>query len=62
MSDMTSSFSRNKMWKVRQKVCPRIETPCVVAKKNKDGEVISNREGLRQLYSDTYKDCLKHSE
>ena len=60
MSDMTSSFSRNKMWKVRQKVCPRIETPCVVAKKNKDGEVISNREGLRQLYSDTYKDRLKH--
>ena len=60
MSDVSGGFSRSKMWKVRQKVCPKNTTPCVMAKKNKDGDIISNRIELKKLYSDTYKDRLKH--
>ena len=36
MSDMSCNLSRVNMWKVKQKVCPAIETTCPVAKMNKD--------------------------
>ena len=60
MSDMTCSFSRVKMWKVKQKVCPKIQTAYPVAKVDSSGNLVSNRTELKTLYSDTYKDRLKH--
>ena len=60
MSDMSCNLSRVNMWKVKQKVCPAIETMCPVAKMNKDGELISNRNDLKILYAETYKEKLRH--
>ena len=44
MSDVTCSLSRIKMWKVKQKVCPSVETACPVAKIDSNGDLISNTE------------------
>ena len=61
MSDVTGSLSRVKMWKIKQKVCPTVQTACPVAKIAGNGDLISNREDLKMLYADTYKERLKES-
>ena len=60
MSDITCSFSRVKMWQVKQKVCPKIEPVYPVAKLNKNGDLVSNRTELKTLYSETYSERLRH--
>ena len=60
MSDMTCNFSRVKMWQVKRKVCPKIEPSYPVAKLNPNGDLVSNRDELKNLYTETYKDRLKH--
>ena len=60
MSDVHCNFSRVKMWKLRQKVCPKIQPSCPVAKINQNGDIVSNRDELKQLYVDTYRDRLRH--
>ena len=60
MTDETCNLSRVKMWKVKQKVCPRNEVTPPVAKMDKSGNLISNQDELKSLYVNTYKDRLKH--
>ena len=60
MSDMMCSFSRVKMWQIKQKVCTKIEPVYPVAKINQNGDLVSNRTELKTLYSETYKDRLRH--
>ena len=60
MSDNACNFSRVKMWKVKQKVCPNIQTSNPEAKVDKNGDLISNRADLKSLYCETYKDRLQH--
>jgi hypothetical protein len=60
MSDVHCNFSRIKMWKLRQKVCPKVQPSCPVAKINQNGDIVSNREELKQLYLNTYRDRLRH--
>jgi hypothetical protein len=62
MSDITCNLSRVKMWKVKQKVCPKIETAYPVAKLDHNGNLVSNRDELKKLYSDTYKERLRHRD
>ena len=60
MSDISCSFSRLKMWKVKQKVCPKIVTEYPVAKIDSKGNLITNRDDLKDLYTETYKERLRH--
>ena len=49
------------MWKLRKKVCSKkVEAP--VAKKNGDGDIISEPSKLKKLYEETYKMRLKHRQ
>ena len=50
------------MWKIRQKVCPKNENPVPIAKKNENGDLISNKEELKLLYVTTYKNRLRHRD
>ena len=43
MSDMTGNMSMMKMWKVKQKVCPKNATSVPVAKLDEDGNLVCNR-------------------
>ena len=56
---MEGSFSQNGVWNVRSKLCPRkIDPP--MAKKDKDGNLITSKETLKKLYINTYVERLKH--
>ena len=50
MTDPTGNLSRIKMWKIRQRVCPRNENNVPVSKINERGELISNKKELKSLY------------
>ena len=60
MTDPTGNLSRIKMWKIRQRVCPRNENNVPVSKINEHGELISNKKELKSLYVSTYKHRLRH--
>ena len=60
MSDSSGNMSRVKMWKIKQKLCPKNSDSVPVAKKDKYGNLVSNRKQLKDLYVDVYKDRLRH--
>ena len=60
MSDSSNNLSRIKMWKIKQKVCPRYEVDIPVAKIDSLGNLISNQDQLKTLYVDTYTYRLRH--
>ena len=60
MSDQSGNMTRLKMWKIKQKVCPKRTTSVPVAKLDEDGNLVCNREQLKQLYTRVYKDRLRH--
>ena len=60
MTDSSTNLSRVKMWKIRQKVCPRYETDSPVAKIDSSGNLISNHDELKTLYVNTYQHRLRH--
>ena len=60
MSDSSGNMSRIKMWKIKQKVCPKTVNSVPVAKKDGFGNLVTNREKLKELYVIVYKDRLRH--
>ena len=53
------SFSQLKLWKLKQKVCPRSVDP-PMAKKDRDGNLITAPSELKKLYSSTYNYRLRN--
>ena len=53
------NFSQLKLWKLKQKLCPKICDP-PMAKKDENGTLITSPELLKSLYLRTYKNRLKH--
>ena len=62
MVDMSSNLSRPRMWKIKQKVCPKKDVSYPVAKIDSNGDLITNKSELKILYANTYKDRLRHRE
>ena len=62
MTDTRGNMSRIKMWKIKQKVSPKHVPSVPVAKIDKKGNLICNREELKELYASVYKDRLRHRE
>ena len=60
MSDTCGKMTRIKMWKIRQKVCPKKNSIIPVAKQDEDGNLVCNRGQLKELYVRVYKDRLRH--
>ena len=50
MVDTACNLSRIKMWKIKEKVCPKNDVPYPVAKLNQDGVLVSNKFELKSLY------------
>ena len=61
-ADLTGNLSRLKMWKVKQKVCPKIDTNLPVAKYDESGNLISNSDEMKNLYVRVYKHRLRHRD
>ena len=62
MVDTASNLSRVRMWKIKQKVCPKTDASYPVAKKDANGDLITNKADLKNLYVRTYKERLRHRE
>ena len=62
MIDNMSNLSRIKMWKVKQKVCPKVNTNYAIAKLNDNGDLVTEKSELKNLYAKVYKTRLKHRE
>ena len=60
MADTSGNLSRLKMWKVKQKICPKFEMNVPVAKKDNYGNIICNKNELKNLYVNVYQDRLRH--
>ena len=58
-NDTLEGFSQVKTWGLTKKLCPKntLDPPC--AKKNKDGNLVSNKEALEKLYIETYTERLE---
>ena len=55
-----ASVSINGMWDVRKKIFPKTNPVKPTGKKNSKGQIITNPEGLKSLYLETYKQRLRH--
>ena len=62
MVDNSSNMSRLKMWKVKQKVCPKTDPNYTIAKMNEKGELITEQSQLKNLYTEVYKSRLRNRE
>ena len=51
---------RLKLWNLLKKKCPKIKSAFPVGKKNRNGKLITNHNGLKKLYLKTYKDRLRN--
>ena len=60
MSDLNGNMCRIKMWKIKQRLCPKNGYSVPVAKKNEHGNLVSSRTQLQDLYVRVYKDRLRH--
>ena len=60
MVDTASNLSRVRMWKIKQKVCPKTDISYPVAVAVVD--LITNKADLKNLYVRTYKERLRHRE
>ena len=54
-------FPQAGVWKVKNKnkICPRARDP-PMAKRDSNGNLFTNADGLKSLYLDTYKRRLRH--
>ena len=48
------------MWKIKQKIFPRISESKSLAKLNSNGQLVTNKNDLLRLYKDEYQSRLKH--
>ena len=60
MVDSSSNLSRIKMWRVKQKVCPKNDSNYAFAKMDENGDLITEKSELKKLYTKVYKSRLKH--
>ena len=60
MSYTSGNMNRVKMWKIKQRVCPKRNNCVPVAKKDENGNLVSNKIQLQKLYVRVYKDRLRH--
>ena len=58
-NDTIEGFNQAKTWGLTKKLCPKnsIDPPC--AKKNKHGQLVTDKEDLEKLYIETYTERLK---
>ena len=61
-ADMSGNLSRVKMWKVKQKVCPKVKNSVPIAKLDEEGNLVSNGSELKELYVRAYKYRLRHRD
>ena len=59
--DAIEGFSQAKTWKMKKKLAPKNSFDPPAAKKDKYGNLISDKEGLEALYINTYRERLKPS-
>ena len=57
--DGIEGYSQPKTWKLKKKLAPKNTFDPPAAKKDKSGNLITDKKGLETLYIDTYKDRLK---
>ena len=60
VEDTIGGDKRKKMWKVLKKHYPKISPSIPVGKKDQRGNIITNHEGLKQLYLQTYVNRLRN--
>ena len=58
-NDAIGGFSQPKTWKLKKKLAPKNTFDPPAAKKDKSGNLITDKKGLESLYIDTYKDRLE---
>ena len=55
------NFSQIKLWKLKQKLCPKPSDP-PMAKKDREGNLITSPDLLKNLYLQTYQDRLRNRD
>ena len=60
-ADMSGNLSRVKMWKVKQKVCPKVKNSVPIAKLDEQGNLVSNGSEMKELYVRAYKYRLRNT-
>ena len=55
-----SGSGRKEIWKILKKKYPKCETAVPIGKKDKSGNIVSNHEGLKDLYLNTYMHRLRN--
>ena len=58
-SDTIEGFSQPRTWKLKKKLAPKNTIDPPAAKKDKAGNLVTDKEGLEALYIETYMDRLK---
>ena len=56
---VNGKFSQNGVWKLKKKLCLKSRDP-PMAKKDIEGNLVTNPQLLKELYMDTYKHRLRH--
>ena len=62
MIDNMSNLSRIKLWKVKQRICPKNDTDYAIAKMDSEGDLVTEKSELKNLYAKVYKTRLEHRE
>ena len=58
-NDIYEGFSQAKTWTLRKKLSPKNSVDPPAAKKDNQGNLVTDREELENLYMETYRDRLK---
>ena len=62
LSNNGMKFSRNNFWKLKNKICHKIQKSGPVAKIDENGQLLSNVDELKKLEVRFYKKKIKKSE
>ena len=60
MTDISGKLNSNSLWKIKRKMFPTKKTKGNMAKKNKNGKLITNPSELKALYLQTYINRLRN--
>ena len=61
ITDPDGKVNSNGVWRLRRKVCPN-PLEQLTAKKDKEGNITTNPETIKEIYLEAYVDRLKHRE
>ena len=50
------------MWRIKQKVCPKSDPNYPIAKLDENGDLVTEKMKLKNLYTNVYKTRLKSRE